>query len=423
MKKASRSSLPASAALRLARSRAIASCRCTDRPDARLRGRALQRERHLRVVGEEVPEPLPVPAQPVQRDELVGADLEAGHPADRVRRPARLAELAVVHDAQPGVRLPGDHAGDRRRQLTLVGGARVRVRVRPWLVDQGTGRIRLPVWVVRKPCSLRCTVCRSFHYRRGALARGPDTSLTSREPGFPQEPGRLFPRGPGPRYAADGDGRGPAGWLAAVRPGPGRRLAGPTAADGRAAVRWADPRRWRWAGGRWPAAPGGVTAVVAGEADGSRLGRYRSGRGGGRGGGRDGDRRGPRSGRRAWGPGAAGRAWRAGRGSPAATGAGDELARSAIPVPAPASRASAHSVPATAATRRRQRSRLPRSMIRARSSAPPGSFPARSASRRASVSRPVTAAPLRSAAARLAAVPRRRRRGRAAWRAPGNWWT
>src|ERR1700757_2604062 len=66
-----------------------------DGPAPPLRGGAGQRGRHLRVVGEELPEPLPVPAEPVQRLELVFADLEAGDPGQRGRRPARPAGPAL----------------------------------------------------------------------------------------------------------------------------------------------------------------------------------------------------------------------------------------------------------------------------------------------------------------------------------------
>src|SRR5690606_15270622 len=74
-----------------------------DRPDTGLRRHAVDRARHR--LGEEVRETLTVAAEPAQRSEHVGADLEAGQALEYVGCPARLAELAVVHDVEPGLDL------------------------------------------------------------------------------------------------------------------------------------------------------------------------------------------------------------------------------------------------------------------------------------------------------------------------------
>src|SRR5690606_9570609 len=50
-------------------------------------------------------EPLAVAAEPTERDGLLRTNLEAADALEDIGRPARLAELAVIHDVEPGLDL------------------------------------------------------------------------------------------------------------------------------------------------------------------------------------------------------------------------------------------------------------------------------------------------------------------------------
>ena len=256
--------------------------------------------------------------------------------------------------------------------------------------------------------------------RSGFPARtSPPVSARGRRPAFPGRRAAGYPAGC--RVPGQGDdGLGVSGWLAATGRVEAVAVGWPETV-GRAeavAVGGAGRRRAAGAAAGWPgrswARPRGLPGR-SGAGGGRRVGGWRSAIGTGvaaRG------RRGPLR-----GPGAAGRgrAWRAGRG-PAGRSRATSLPGLRFPVPAPASRASAHSVPATAATRRRRRSRLPRSMISATSSAPPGSC-----SRSQRLAQGLGVQPGHGRSPPIGCGPvgcgPRRRRGRAAWPARGNWWT
>src|SRR5690606_13386720 len=137
-----------------------------DRPDAGLGRHAVDRARHL--LREELRETLPVAAEPAQRDGLLGADLEAADALEDVRRPARLAELAVVHDVEAGLDLPKhDLLDGSPEEGRLLGPG---PRVRP--LEQG-GRTDQAADVGRQD-----TVFAAKHQEAGARRAG-DSSASS----------------------------------------------------------------------------------------------------------------------------------------------------------------------------------------------------------------------------------------------------
>jgi hypothetical protein len=91
-------------------------------------------------------------------DDVLGAD-DPGEP------------LEPLGDVEADVQLPGGHVGDGCRERALVGGARAASASGAGSLTSGSGRIRLPVCVVRNRVSLRCTVpfrpsrCGSRHRR------------------------------------------------------------------------------------------------------------------------------------------------------------------------------------------------------------------------------------------------------------------
>ena len=89
-----------------------------DRADANFGWRPGQRAGHL--LGKEFGEPLAVATEPVQRHQFVLAHFEARDALEDVRRPARLAEFAVVDDVEADGHLLADDIGHRLTQHAVV---------------------------------------------------------------------------------------------------------------------------------------------------------------------------------------------------------------------------------------------------------------------------------------------------------------
>ena len=90
-----------------------------DGADAGVSGRADRAAWKLR--GHEIGKPDAVAAEPDRRVELVRSRLEAAQSLQAVIGPAGLAELAVVDDVDPRLRLPRYNVRHRAGQLPLMG--------------------------------------------------------------------------------------------------------------------------------------------------------------------------------------------------------------------------------------------------------------------------------------------------------------